>query len=47
MLLYEKNGLNNDAQRVKSILEEFQKELRDGERHLIFEDIKQFISSKN
>lgn len=44
MLMYEKNGLNNDVQRVKSILGELQKELRDGERHLIFEDIKQFIN---
>lgn len=36
MKLYEKNGLNNDVFRVKSILSELNKELRDGEKHLIF-----------
>jgi hypothetical protein len=41
--IYEKNGLNNDVFRVKSIMGELSKELRDGERHMIFEDIKKYI----
>ena len=36
MKIYEANGLNNDVFRVKSILGELNKELRDGEKHLIF-----------
>ena len=43
MKIYEENSLNNDALRVKSIIQELNKELRDGEKHLIFEDIKKFI----
>lgn len=45
MKIYEENGLNNDIFRVKSIMNELSKEIRDGEKHLIFEDIKKFISS--
>ena len=45
MKIYEDNNLNNDVFRVKSIAEELNKELREGEKHLIFEDIKKFISS--
>ena len=45
MKIYEENGLNNDVFRVKSILNELKKELREGERHLIFEDIKKFIQN--
>ncbi len=43
MKIYEENGLNNDVFRVKSIIGELNKELREGERHLIFEDIRKFI----
>ncbi len=42
--IYEENGLNNDIFRVKSIMNELQKEIREGERHLIFEDIRKFIN---
>ena len=34
--IYEANGLNNDVYRVKSIIGELSKELREGEKHLIF-----------
>lgn len=44
MKIYEENGLNNDVFRVKSILGELNKELRDGEKHLIFQDLRSFIS---
>lgn len=44
MKIYEENGLNNDVFRVKSIIGELQKELRDGEKHLIFQDIKRFVA---
>ena len=48
MKIYEHNGLNNDVFRVKSIAAELSKELRgDGERHMIFEDIKKFIGTGN
>ncbi len=43
MKIYEANGLNNDVLRVKSIIGELSKELRDGERHMIFKDLKTFI----
>lgn len=46
MKIYEENGLNNDVLRVKSISQELSKELREGEKHLIFEDIKKFIGSQ-
>ncbi|CDW76778.1 UNKNOWN [Stylonychia lemnae] len=45
MKIYEQNNLNNDIFRVKSILNELSKEVREGERHLIFEDIKKFINN--
>ena len=44
--IYEENELNNDVFRVKSILSELNKELRDGEKHLIFSDIRKFMSNK-
>ena len=43
--IYEENGLNNDVFRVKSILNELSKELKEGEKHIIFEDIKKFINN--
>jgi hypothetical protein len=44
MKIYEDNGLNNDVFRVKSILSELNKELRDGEKHLIFSDIRKYMA---
>ena len=44
--IYEENGLNNDVFRVNSILSEFNKELRDGGKHLIFSDIRKFIGKR-
>ena len=44
--IYEENGLNNDVFRVNSILSELNKELRDGEKHLIFSDIRKFIGKR-
>jgi len=44
MKIYEKNDLNNDVLRVKNIIGELNKELREGEKHLIFADIKRFIN---
>jgi hypothetical protein len=41
--IYEDNGLNNDVYRVNSILGELNKELRDGEKHLIFSDIRKIM----
>ena len=43
MQIYEKNDLNNDVLRVKSIIGELNKELRDGEKHLIMSDIRKFV----
>ena len=43
MKIYEKNDLNNDVLRVKSIMGELNKELREGEKHLIMSDIRKFI----
>lgn len=45
MKIYEENGLNNDVFRVKSIIGELNKELRDGEKHLIFADLNKFINA--
>lgn len=44
--IYEVNGLNNDVFRVNSILSELNKELRDGEKHLIFSDIRKFMGKR-
>ena len=44
--IYEENGLNNDVFRVNSILSELNKELRDGEKHLIFSDIRKFMGKR-
>jgi hypothetical protein len=43
MQIYEKNDLNNDVLRVKSIIGELNKELRDGEKHFIMSDIRKFV----
>jgi len=40
MKIYEQNGLNNDIYRIKCIKQELLKELREGETHLIFEEVR-------
>ena len=47
MKIYEKNDLNNDVLRVKSIIGELSKELRDGEKHLIMSDLRKIIPNSN
>lgn len=47
MAIYEKNDLNNDVLRVKSIMGELGKELRDGEKHLILSDLRKLIPNSN
>jgi hypothetical protein len=46
MKIYEENELNNDVFRVKAILSELNKELREGEKHLIFSDIRKFMGNR-
>lgn len=47
MAIYEKNDLNNDVLRVKSIIGELGKELRDGEKHFIMSDLRKIIPNSN
>lgn len=45
MKIYKDNDLKNDVFRVENISKELNKELREGEKHLIFEDIKKFLGT--